>query len=232
MMSFLRFKHWGIFQKVMSISVILNVVMVITSLFYLMPLVEKKLMEEKRGAAKDVLDIAYTLIDAYCYRANTGEMTTERAQKNALTIIKQLRYRDNDYFWINDLEPKMLMHPNFPKLEGKNLKDDTDPTGKHLFVEMVNIVKEKGEGFVSYMWPRPGATEAVPKLSYVKLFEPWGWIIGSGIYIDDVQEEITRLKWNIIVATLISVFIVLIFAYFVAHKISELWKWLSYNPPE
>jgi methyl-accepting chemotaxis protein len=231
-MRFIRFKHWGIFQKVMSISVILNVVMVITSLFYLMPLVEKKLMEEKRGATKDVLDIAYTLIEAYSHKVDSGEMSTAAAQQNALIIIKQLRYRDNDYFWINDLEPKMLMHPNFPDLEGKNLSNDTDPTGKHLFVEMVTIVTEKGEGFVNYMWPKPGQTQAVAKLSYVKLFKPWGWIIGSGIYVDDVQEEITRLKWNIIVATLISVFIVLIFAYFVAHKISELWKWLSYNPPE
>jgi methyl-accepting chemotaxis protein len=231
-MRFLRFKHWGIFQKVMSISVILNVVMVITSLFYLMPLVEKKLMEEKRGATKDVLDIAYTLVEAYAHKVDNREMTTAEAQKNAIVIIKQLRYRDNDYFWINDLEPKMVMHPNFPDLDGKNLANDVDPTGKHLFVEMVNIVKERGEGFVNYMWPKPGTTQAVAKLSYVKLFKPWGWIIGSGIYVDDVQEEITRLKWNIIVATLISVFIVLIFAYFVAHKISELWKWLSYNPPE
>ncbi|MBP1735814.1 MAG: methyl-accepting chemotaxis sensory transducer [Deltaproteobacteria bacterium] len=232
MMSFLRFKHWGIFQKVMSISVILNVVMVVTSLFYLMPLVEKKLMEEKRDAAKDVLAIAYTLVEAYSHKVDTREMTMAEAQKNALTIIKQLRYRDNDYFWINDLEPKMLMHPNFPDLDGKNLANDMDPTGKHLFVEMVDVVTQSGEGFVSYMWPKPGQKQPVAKLSYVKLFKPWGWIVGSGIYVGDVQEEITRLKWHIIVATLISVFIVLIFTYFVAHRISELWKWLSYNPPE
>jgi methyl-accepting chemotaxis protein len=231
-MKFLRFSHWGIFQKVMSISIILNLVMVITSFFYLMPLVEKKLMEEKRNASKDVLDIAYTLIEAYSHKVDTKEMTLGRAQQNALAIIKQLRYRDNDYFWINDLNPKMLMHPNFPELEGKNLAGDTDPTGKHLFVEMVNIAKQSGEGFVTYMWPRPGTTQPVAKLSYVKLFKPWGWIVGSGIYVDDVQVEITRLKWHIVVATLVAVFIVLIFTYFVAHRISELWKWLSYNPPD
>jgi methyl-accepting chemotaxis protein len=231
-MKFIRFSHWGIFQKVMSISIILNLVMVISSLFYLMPLVEKKLMEEKRGATKDVLDIAYTLVDAYARRVDSKELTGDQAQARALGIIKQLRYRDNDYFWINDLEPKMLMHPNFPELDGKNLAADKDPTGKHLFVEMVDVVKKDGEGFVTYMWPRPGSKDPVPKLSYVKLFKPWGWIIGSGIYVDDVETEITRLKWHIIVATLISVFIVLIFTYFVAQKISELWKWLSYNPPE
>jgi methyl-accepting chemotaxis protein len=231
-MKFLRFKDWGIFQKVMSISIILNVLMLMSAFFYLIPLVEQKLMEEKRNATKDVLDIAYTLIAAYNHKVTLKEITQEQAQKNALSLIEQLRYRDNDYFWINDLEPKMLMHPNFPELDGKNLSNDKDPAGKYLFVEMVNICKEKGEGFVTYMWPKPGATKPVPKLSYVKLFKPWGWIVGSGIYFDDVQVEITRMKWNIIVATLISVFIVLIFTYFVAHKISELWKWLSYHPPE
>jgi len=231
-MKFLRFKDWGIFQKVMSISIILNVLMLMSAFFYLIPLVEQKLMEEKRNATKDVLDIAYTLIAAYDHKVANKEMTQEQAQKNVLSLIEQLRYRDNDYFWINDLEPKMLMHPNFPELDGKNLSKDQDPTGKYLFVEMVNICKEKGEGFVTYMWPKPGATQPVPKLSYVKLFTPWGWIVGSGIYFDDVQVEISRMRWNIIVSTLISVFIVLLFTYFVAHKISELWKWLSYHPPE
>ena len=230
-MKFLRFRDWGIFQKVMSISIILNVLMLMSAFFYLIPMVETKLMEEKRNATKDVLDIAYTLIAAYEHKVTNKEITQEQAQKNVLSLVEQLRYRDNDYFWINDLEPKMLMHPNFPELDGKNLSNDKDPTGKYLFVEMVNICKEKGEGFITYMWPKPGSTKPVPKLSYVKLFKPWGWIVGSGIYFDDVQVEITRMKWNIIVATLISVFIVLIFTYFVAHRISELWKWLSYEPP-
>jgi methyl-accepting chemotaxis protein len=231
-MNFLYFRDWGIFQKVMSISIILNLLILISSFFYLIPLVENKLMEEKRNASKDVLDISYTLVTAYANRAAAGEFTAEEAQKRALSVIKQLRYRDNDYFWINNLEPKMLMHPMFPELNGKNLSKDQDPTGKYLFMEMVKLCNEKGEGFVSYMWPKPGTTKPIPKLSYVKLYKPWGWVVGSGIYVDDVQEELTKMKWNIVVATLICVFIVLIFTYFVAHRISELWKWLSYNPPE
>jgi methyl-accepting chemotaxis protein len=230
-MKFIRFSHWGIFQKVMSISIILNMLMIISAFFYLVPLVEQKLMEEKRNASKDVLDIAYTMVSAYATRADKGELTQDDAQKRALSVIKQLRYRDNDYFWINDLEPKMLMHPIFPSLDGKFLGNERDPNNKYLFVEMVNVVKTNGEGFVSYMWPRPGTTVPVPKLSYVKLFKPWGWIIGSGIYVDDVQVEITALKWRIIGSTLIVVFIVLLVTYFIANKISELWKWLS-HPPE
>jgi methyl-accepting chemotaxis protein len=231
-MSFFRFRDWGIFQKVMSISIIFNTMMIIWAFFYLMPLIEQKLMEEKRDATKDVLDIAYTLVDAYEHKVLRGELSRQEAKKAALSLIGQLRYRDNDYFWINDLEPRMLMHPNFPNLDGKNLSQDRDPTGKYLFLEMVDVVKKHNEGFVEYMWPKPGATTPVPKLSYVKLFKPWGWIIGSGIYVDDVQTEITAMKWRIIIATLICVFIVLVIAYFVAHRISELWKWFSYRSPD
>jgi len=231
-MSFFRFRDWGIFQKVMSISIIFNTLMIVWAFFYLMPLMEQKLMDEKRNATKDVLDIAYTLVAAYEQRVVRGELTKQEAQKNTLSLIEQLRYRDNDYFWINDLEPKMLMHPIFPDLDGKNLAQERDPTGKYLFMEMVSVVKRHNEGFVEYMWPKPGTVQPVAKLSYVRLFRPWGWIIGSGIYVEDVQLEITSMKWKIIIATLICVFIVLIIAYFVAHRISELWKWFSYRPSE
>lgn len=229
-MSFFRFRDWGIFQKVMSISIIFNTLMIIWAFFYLMPLMEEKLMDEKRNATKDVLDIAYTLLTAYEQKAVRGEQTRQEAQESALSTIEQLRYRDGDYFWINDLEPKMLMHPIFPEMDGKNLAQDRDPTGKYLFLEMVSLVRKENEGFIEYMWPKPGTTQPVPKLSYVRLFKPWGWIIGSGIYVDDVQVEIAGMKWRIIVATLICVFVVLIIAYFVAHRISELWKWFSYRP--
>lgn len=229
-MNFLRFSQWGIFQKIMSISIILNALVVLSTFLYVMPYFEQKLIEEKRNAARDVLDIAYEVIVAFEKKAARGDITGAQAQQEALSVISHLRYRDNDYFWVNDLEPKMLMHPIFPSLNGKNLSHDKDPTGKLLFMEMVTLVQQQDEGFVEYLWPRPGTTEPVPKLSYVKLFKPWAWIIGSGIYIDDVKAELTRIKWHVVTATLICVFIVLIVGYFYAHKISELWKWLSHGP--
>ncbi len=106
-----------------------------------------------------------------------------------MELIRSLRYDHDDYFWINDLAPKMIMHPTNPKLEGQDLSSLKDPDGKALFNEMVKIAKAKGAGMVDYRWPKPGANEPVPKVSYVELFEPWGWIIGSGIYIDDMQAE-------------------------------------------
>jgi len=84
----------------------------------------------------------------------------------------------------------MVMHPIRPEMDGKDLSDYKDPNGKKLFVEFAKVCQEKGEGFVDYMWPLPGQNQPVPKLSYVKLFAPWGWIVGTGIYLDDVDKAL------------------------------------------
>jgi methyl-accepting chemotaxis protein len=109
-------------------------------------------------------------------------------------MVSALRYgpENKDYFWINDLHPRMIMHPYKPELNGQNLTGYTDPNGKHLFVEFVKVCRESGEGFVEYDWPKYGADEPQPKLSFVKRFEPWNWIIGTGLYIDDIKALMAR----------------------------------------
>jgi methyl-accepting chemotaxis protein len=91
----------------------------------------------------------------------------------------------------------MVMHPYKPKLNGKDLSGSKDPNGKKLFVEFANICREKGDGFVDYFWPKYGADKPQPKLSYVKLFKSWNWIIGTGIYIDDIDTMVTARKTEI-----------------------------------
>jgi methyl-accepting chemotaxis protein len=118
-----------------------------------------------------------------------GTLTREQAQKQAMDAVRVLRYGKDDYFWINDLGPKMIMHPMNAKLEGQDLSGLKDPDGKFLFNEMVAVAKAKGAGMVDYRWPKPGASDPVPKVSYVQLFQPWNWIVGSGVYIDDMQAE-------------------------------------------
>jgi methyl-accepting chemotaxis protein len=120
---------------------------------------------------------------------SSGGLTREEAQAQAMEVIRGLRYDDQEYFWINDQTPVMVMHPTNPKLEGQDLSGFKDPDGKALFNEMVAISKSQGAGQVNYRWPKPGSSEPVPKVSYVELFQPWGWIIGSGVYVDNVQAE-------------------------------------------
>ena len=111
-------------------------------------------------------------------------------------FIGTIRYgpENKDYFWINDIRPTMIMHPFKPKLNGNDLSSIKDPDGKKIFIEFVKVCDDKGEGFVDYSWPKYGADKPQPKLSFVKLFKDWGWIIGTGIYIDDIDIEVNARK--------------------------------------
>lgn len=128
------------------------------------------------------VEAAYGLLTNYHNLATNGALTEEVAKQRALQAVRNLRYSSTEYFWVNDMQPRMLMHPISPELEGKDLLEKTDPTGKHLFVEFVNTVKAGGSGFVHYLWAKQGSDQPVPKVSFVKGFEPWGWVIGSGVY--------------------------------------------------
>src|SRR5690606_20041228 len=131
-----------------------------------------------------------SLAGHYHARVQSGELTDDEARAGAMGAIKALRFGDDDYFWINDMHPRMVMHPFKPEMDGTDLSGFADPNGVHLFVEAVERVRDGGSGFVHYAWPKPGADAPVPKISFVQEFAPWGWVIGSGIYIDDVQAAV------------------------------------------
>ncbi len=143
----------------------------------------------KGEKTQHVVQSAAGILKHYHSLESTGGISREEAQAQAMNVIKGLRYDGQEYFWINDQTPVMIMHPTNPKLDGQNLSGFKDPDGKALFNEMVAISKSQGAGQVNYRWPKPGSSEPVAKVSYVELFQPWGWIIGSGVYVDDVQAE-------------------------------------------
>jgi methyl-accepting chemotaxis protein len=147
------------------------------------------LFEEKRLATKHVVEVAHGVLAAYAKEVDAGRLGLEAAQTQAKAMIKGLRYEGQEYLWINDMKPVMVMHPFKPELDGKDLSGFKDPNGKALFVAFVDVVKAKGAGYVDYLWPKPGASAPVPKVSYVQGFAPWGWLIGSGIYVDDVEAQ-------------------------------------------
>ncbi|QXI18305.1 methyl-accepting chemotaxis protein [Pseudomonas hamedanensis] len=168
---------------------IVAVVMLLTLGVLMLKQIHEDLYHAKAQKTEHVVQTASGLLTYYHGLQTAGTLSKEAAQTQALTAIRGLRYDQSDYFWINDLTPVMVMHPTNPKLEGQNLSAIRDPDGFAVFNEMVAIAKAKGAGMVNYRWPKPGATDPVAKTSYVKLFEPWGWVIGSGVYVDDVQAE-------------------------------------------
>jgi len=127
-------------------------------------------------------------------------------------LISKLRYEEKEYYWIHDLNNKMIMHPIKPELDGKDISDMKDPKGTFLFLEMNKVVKESNDGFVNYMWPKPGALAPVEKTSFVKLFKPWGWVLGNGVYIDDVQKSVHDFKWKLYLIFSIALIFSLFFA--------------------
>jgi len=156
------------------------------------------MMTEKKEKLKDLVKNTYAVMQSIYNAAHDSQKIGEaQFKEDAKKEISALRYgsQGNDYFWINDMHPRMVMHPIKPALNGKDLSDYKDPDGKYLFNEFVKVCREKGEGFVDYMWPKPGFDKPVPKLSYVKLFKPWNWVVGTGIYLDDIKAvEIQKTK--------------------------------------
>ncbi len=151
-----------------------------------------QILEERQLGVRQTVETAHGLITHFHSQATAGKMPEDEAKQRALAAVKSLRYSGSEYFWINDMQPKMVMHPIRPELDGKDLTDNKDPTGQQLFVEFVKTVRAHGAGFVWYLWPKPGSDKPVQKVSYVKGFEPWGWIVGSGVYVDTVDTAIAQ----------------------------------------
>ena len=150
----------------------------------------KLILEERQTGVRQVVEAAHGIATHFHELSTKGGMPDDEARKRAAAAIQALRYSGNEYLWINDMHPRMVMHPIRPELNGQDLTANKDPNGKQLFVEFVRTVQASGAGFVPYLWPKAGSDTPVEKTSYVKGFAPWGWVIGSGVYIDTVNTAI------------------------------------------
>ena len=179
----------------------------------------QSLLEQKYSANKQVVETAYGVLTHFHKQQTDGVLNEEQAKSQAINVLKTLRYDNNsNYFWLNDSGPVMLMHVS-AALTGKNVGDLTDVEGTKIFVEMVKIVKEQGEGFVPYKWNKPGFDEPIQKISFVKGFSPWQWMIGSGTYIDDIDTIFASQRNTLLAYALLIVIIIVILGYFIGRSI-------------
>ena len=186
------------------IPVALTIILFILTIFlFIIPRMESSMMDGKRETTRHLTETAWSVLDFFHNQAIHGTLSMDQAQQAAVALLEQLRYGDDrkDYFWINDNTPVMIMHPYRPDLEGKNVAAFTDPAGNPLFARMVEITRESGSGFVNYLWQwKEESGHMVPKISYVKSFEPWEWIIGTGIYVEDVTAQISSVTRKLMLA--------------------------------
>ncbi|CAH9053239.1 Methyl-accepting chemotaxis protein McpP [Pseudoalteromonas haloplanktis] len=179
----------------------------------------KSLKNEQYLKTKNVVETAYSIITHYAALEQNQTLTRAQAQSQAMASIRSLRYDDTNYFWINNYQPAMVMHPIKPALEGKDLTNNKDPDGTPLFVEMVDVVKKSGEGYVPYKWPKPGSDEPVDKIAFVKGFNQWQWIIGSGVYLDTIDNTFSQQRTIIVINVVIMIVVVVLFSYFIGRSI-------------
>lgn len=169
----------------------------------------QSLLTARKDELQSVVYTAHSQIQGLYNLAESGQISRQEAQKQAISQLRKLRYKNGvGYIWINDTSrpyAKMIMHPIVPGLDGKTLDapEFNCALGRdeNLFNAFVNVVDKQGEGFVDYLWPKPtraGLTDRQPKLSFVKEFKPWGWILGSGLYVDDLDKHVVQRQTEVL----------------------------------
>lgn len=197
-----RKNHWKSFFARIVIPTFVSFLLFILTLFMIVvPKFESILMERKKELIRELTNSAISTLSQYNKSVKAGKMSEAEARRAAVNHIKNLRYgkENKDYFWIIDTHPFMIVHPYRPELNNTDVSDYRDSNDVRVFVEFVKAVQENDEGYVEYSWQwKDDESRIVPKLSYVKKFIPWNWIIGTGIYLNDVEEEISGVTKNLI----------------------------------
>jgi len=214
-------KTGGGFTTRIILPTMLAIVLFVTSIYFIViPLFRRSIMDRKREMIRELTHTAVSAVNFYIDLEARGLLTRDAAQREAADEIKKMRYGEDqkDYFWVTDMHPRMVVHPYRPELIGQDLtdyRDREDKSGKHLFVEFVDLVRAQGHGYLTYLWQwKDDASRSALKLSYVEGVKEWGWIIGTGMYIHDVEQEINRLSRSLFVDfALITLFLLCIMIY-------------------
>lgn len=182
--------------------------------------------QDRQDRTKDLVEVAHSTLTYYYQDALDKGTDQTQAKQAAFNAIRALRYEEKEYFWINDMNSTMLMHPVNPALEGKDMSSFQDVNGVMVFAEFLKVIKQDGAGFVSYMWPKAGETDPTAKNAYVKAFKPWKLIIGTGVYLDVLYQQffdnLLRFGIAVILLTLFIGGTALFIIYLVTSRVIKL----------
>jgi len=224
----MSWKNASIQSKIIFTGVFVVIMFTSAVFFYFIPSMKNAIIETKKEKIRDIIDCAAFTIEGMYRDFQEGKISEETFKNNVIDYVRNVRYGPGgrDYLWLNDLEPKMIFHPYRSDLNGKNIAEHKDPSGKQFFIEMVNICRASGGGFVQYMWQyKDDTTKIVPKISYVRLINNLNWIIGTGVYELDVYEEIQarvhtlEARIGLVVAAITIVLV--LFVYFISRSIKQ-----------
>ncbi len=194
-----RVRNWSIGAKMLVVAAVVVIGLAATGLVVLERMADSR-SADRADATRAMVEAGAGIVEFYGDREAAGELTQEEAQTAALDVVRAIRYGEGDYFWVHDADFVMQMHPIKPELDGTDIRSIEDPDGVRLFVEMNDVVAADGRGFVAYEWPKPGFDDPQPKISYVIGYEPWGWVIGSGVYVDDIDAAVASDRRSLTIA--------------------------------
>jgi PAS domain S-box-containing protein len=201
-------RQWFTFVLGIILPTVLAVsVFVLAAYIIILPAFEKSFIDGKRDMIRELTTVSWSILVLYEQQERDGLLSRQEAQSKAIEEIEHLRYGEDllDYFWISDLHPRLVMHPYSKELIGTDLSDFEDAGGKRLFMEINRAVAQEDSAFIDYIWNKKYDTPRdVPKLSYVKRFEPWGWVVGTGIFLDDIQTKIDEISSRLLRLSLIA----------------------------
>jgi PAS domain S-box-containing protein len=234
-----RLQPTSAFRNVL-ILVVTAVVLATLVFVLLVPHVRQRLVVIKKGTMADMTKMAVGVLAHYDRMAAEGRMTMAEAQQAAIEHLRGIRFGADrqGYFWINDQRPRLLMHPHRTDLEGRDVSALTDEDGQRMVSDSVDAVAgPQAAGFIAYRWQRPHNTgPALPKISHVRLYPSWGWIVGGGAYLQDIHLEIAGLKTRLVAGGLVVTVVVgLIVALLtrdavkIDHSRRQVWKMLREN---
>ena len=164
------------------------------SMLFLSYGIQKTVVTEKINFSRNLVYAASAIFSHYDDLVKTGALTLDEAQKRAVRAIKNMPHKDSEGFWIHDITAKMIMESNRPELDGKDLSGYRDSHGKKAFTDMVTLCRDKGEGDIEYYFEKSATDQPVKKHAYVKIFEPWGWILGTGFSLGEGSKEIAQAR--------------------------------------
>ena len=151
----------------------------------------EKIKVEVEEHLKEQTGFMFSILEGE-YKKYKGKIPDDQLKDILKNAIKSTRYGQDGYFWVNDLDARIVMHPIKPHLDGKDLVNFKDKAGKRIFYEFAKVAKEKGSGVVDYVWPKPGFEVPQAKVSFVKVFKPYGWVVGTGAYVSNVTAKLQK----------------------------------------
>lgn len=228
--------RFNIKQKIILLTVLVAVLISGVSIIVTLNNINKNLLDENKTKITNIVDIAYNILERYKNDVDSGKLSLAQARKEAFSLVDKMNYQGKNYIWLTDYNDNMLAHPT---LQGKNISNVADINGIKFFHEGVVLAKEKGDGFISYHWKKPGANpkKVFPKISYFKSFPDWKIVIATGVYVDEIETTVGITFLEILIFNIITLLVIVLISIFtviknIVQSLNGITKDLDYSSKE